>query len=216
LSNKIIPREALNEVHKLDLGDLGQVGTRATRVRADSAPSAEAPDPQMLARVREAAYREGIEIGRREAQSTNESERAELKALIAGMQELIRDFEQTLADEVLAMSLELAKQIVRQSLRIKPDLVVAVVREAVSSLAGLTEQTVLALNPADAVLVSKSLDSDTTLATLPWKIVEDAQIERGGCRLETASTEVDAGLETRWRRVLAALGRDDAWIDIAT
>ncbi len=216
MSNKIIPREALNEVRKLDLGDLGQAGIPATRVRADSTPSADVPDPRMLARVRDEAYREGMEIGRREAQSANESERAELKALIAGMQELIRDFEQTLADEVLAMSLELAKQIVRQSLRVKPDLVVAVVREAVSSLAGLTEHTVLALNPADAALVGKSLDSDTTLATLPWKIVEDAQIERGGCRLETASTEVDAGLETRWRRVLAALGRDDAWIDIAT
>jgi flagellar assembly protein FliH len=45
-------------------------------------------------------------------------------------------------------------------------------------------------------------------------VVEDPQIERGGCRLETPSTEIDATLETRWRRVIASLGRDDPWIEI--
>ena len=63
---------------------------------------------------------------------------------------------------------------------------------------------------------ARALEDDPALATLPWKIVEDAQIERGGCRLETPTTEVDATLETRWRRVVASLGRDDSWIDITT
>jgi flagellar assembly protein FliH len=46
--------------------------------------------------------------------------------------------------------------------------------------------------------------------------VEDILVERGGCRLDTATTEVDATLETRWRRIIGALGSDDPWIDITT
>ncbi len=172
--------------------------------------------PRSLRGEREQAYREGLAAGRQEAQAALAGERTELQALIAGVNELMHDFEQALAGDVLSVGLELAKQIVRTSLRLKPDLVMAVVREAISSLPGLSEQTVLLLNPADAALVRKGLQDDPSLATLPWKIVEDAQIERGGCRLETPTTEVDAVLETRWRRVVASLGRDDSWIDITT
>jgi flagellar assembly protein FliH len=78
----------------------------------------------------------------------------------------------------------------------------------------MSDQTVLLVHPADAALIRKAAEDDSALAALPWKIVEDAHIERGGCRLETPTTEVDATLETRWRRVLASLGRDDPWIDI--
>jgi flagellar assembly protein FliH len=209
LSSKIIPKEALAEVRKLDLTDL-VTGVKASAAGETAANAAE------LARVREQAYREGLVAGRQEAQTALAAERAELKALIAGVNELMHDFEQTLAGDVLSVGLELAKQIVRTSLRVKPELVQAVVREAISSLPGLSEQTVLLLNPADAALARKGLEDDPALATLPWKIVEDAQIERGGCRLETPTTEVDAALETRWRRVVASLGRDESWFDITT
>jgi flagellar assembly protein FliH len=209
LSSKIIPREALTEVRKLDLTDL-VTGAKASASGEAAANAAE------LARVREQAYREGLAAGRQEAQAALAGERAELKALIAGMNEVMHDFEQALAGDVLSVGLELAKQIVRTSLRLKPELVMAVVREAISSLPGLSEQTVLLLNPADAALVRNGLQDDPSHATLPWKIVEDAQIERGGCRLETPTTEVDAVLETRWRRVVASLGRDESWIDITT
>jgi flagellar assembly protein FliH len=92
--------------------------------------------------------------------------------------------------------------------------VLTVVREAVSSLTGVDAETTVHLHPDDAALLKAISRDDTALASLPWKIVEDARIERGGCRLETASAELDATLETRWRRVIAALGREDSWIDI--
>jgi len=99
---------------------------------------------------------------------------------------------------------------------LKPDLVLSVVKEAVASLPGVDQQTTIHLHPSDAALLRKVAESDKTLHELPWRIVEDVRVERGGCRLETATTEVDATLETRWRRIIAALGRDDPWIDITT
>jgi flagellar assembly protein FliH len=205
LSNKILPRDSAGAARKVDLGDLMQ---------GDAAPPHRVAPHADAEHAREQAYREGVEAGRQAAAAMIERQRAELEALIAGVNEMMQNFEQTLANDVLSISLELAKLIVRQSLRVKPEVVVAVVKEALASLPGLSEQAVLVLNPADAALLRRLADGDSALSAMPWKIVEDAQLERGGCKLETPSTEVDATLETRWRRLIASLGRDDAWIEI--
>jgi flagellar assembly protein FliH len=208
LSNRIIPRHHLSEVRKVDLGNVAQ---------ARSAPGRDADrasGQSELERVREEAYREGLDRGRNEARALSEQQRDALHALIADIDAQMQSFEQTLANEVLSMSLELAKLIVRHSVRVHPEIVLDVVKEAVANLPGIAEQTLIVLNPADAELFKQLAQGDAAFAALPWKIVEDAQMERGGCRLETPSTEIDATLETRWRRVIAALGRDDAWMEI--
>jgi flagellar assembly protein FliH len=215
LSNRIIPKERAATLRKVDLSGLsaGRIASPAPPAPSEREVDA-VRDRAEFFHARELARREGMEEGRREAAALLEGDRLALKALIAGMNEVMQDFEQSLANDVLSMSLELAKLIVRQALRVKPEAVVAVVREAVESLPGVSDQTVLLVHPADAVLIRMAAENDRALSELPWKIVEDEHMERGGCRLETPTTEVDATLETRWRRVLAALGRDDPWIDI--
>jgi flagellar assembly protein FliH len=208
LSNKVIPKEHVTRVSKVELGDLA--GAR----RASSAPGAPAPDTAALEQARARGYEQGLAEGRKRSEDALDADRAELKTLVAGVSELMRDFEQGLANDVLSLSLELAKLIVRTSLRVKPDLVIAVVREAVGGLPGVSEQTTLFVNPADAALLRELAPADPQFNALAWKLVEDPQLERGGCRIATPATEIDATLETRWRRVIASLGRDDAWIDI--
>ena len=215
MSSRIIPKESLTGLRKAELGDLGGANSHTRPAPARATPSATS-SAAALAQARDEGYREGLEAGRREGEAQVQNERAALSQLTNGLTELINDFEQGLANDVLAMSLELAKLIVRHSVKVKPDLVLSVVREAVGSLPGVDQQTTILLHPADAALLRKLADGDKTLGELPWKIIEDAQIERGGCRLETSTTEVDATLETRWRRIIAALGRDDPWIDITT
>lgn len=45
-----------------------------------------------------------------------------------------------------------------------------------------------------------------------WRIIEDPSITRGGCRIELGASEVDATLETRWRRVIEAIGVTEDWL----
>ena len=211
MSNRVIPKESLTGLRRVELGDFTG-SQRPEPVRQDAQPSSADP----LARAREEGYRQGLTEGSREAEARLELERGALKELTARMGQLLQDFEQGLADDVLSISLELAKLIVRHSVKVKPELVLPVLREAISTLPGVDERTTVRLHPADAHLLRKLAESDQTVATLPWRIVEDAQLERGGCVLDTATTEVDATLETRWRRVIAALGRDDLWVDVGT
>jgi flagellar assembly protein FliH len=212
LSNRIIPKEMVGgDLRKAKLDELS-LGERARRPEQAKPPAPSAGNE--LARVREEAYRQGVAAGRQEAALQAQAERAALKNVSDALNEMMQEFEQGLANDVLSMSLELTKLIVRHAIRVKPDLVLSVVREAVASLTGLDGSSTVHLNPADAALLRELAREDPALGALPWKIIEDTRIERGGCRLETATSEVDATLETRWRRVIAALGREDSWIDI--
>jgi flagellar assembly protein FliH len=195
---------------KASLDEFSSAG-RKVQLQKSSAP---AGDSRGLQQEREQAYRQGVIAGRQEAAAQVEAERAALNRLMSSFQELMHELEQGLANDVLSMSLELTKLIMRHAIRVQPDLVLSVVREAVASLTGFDGQTTIHLHPADATLLRDVARDDPLLSGLPWKIVDDISIERGGCRLETATTEVDATLETRWRRVIAALGREDSWIDI--
>jgi flagellar assembly protein FliH len=69
----------------------------------------------------------------------------------------------------------------------------------------------LQLNPADVELIRARIGDELQMAG--FSIVEDHRVEPGGCRISAANCEVDATLPARWRRVLAALGRDMAWSD---
>ena len=212
MSSRIIPKEMLSvQPRKAKLDEFSTTGRKVQLEKVRPAPAAE---DNALARAREEAYRQGMVAGRQETATHTDAERAALKQLCESFREMTQELEQGLANDVLSMSLELAKLIVRQSVRVKPDLVLSVIREAVSGLAGLDEYTTIHLHPNDAALLRGAAGEDPMFASLPWKIIDDAHIERGGCRLETATTEVDATLETRWRRVIAALGREDSWIDI--
>lgn len=168
-----------------------------------------------LERLRATAWEEGHAAGLAQGRAAGEREVAELRSLVASLRDLMGDFEQAMAADVLSLALEVARQMVRQALRVKPELVFAIIREAALSFPELAPQPRLVLNPADATLVREALAPEMRLEEIPWRIVEDAQVERGGCRFRNGASDIDATLENRWRRVVAALGRDDAWLDPA-
>ena len=68
--------------------------------------------------------------------------------------------------------------------------------------------------PLPASLVQWSrLHLGEQLAHNGWRIIEDGNITAGGCRVEAGASEVDATLETRWRRVLDAIGTSGEWLE---
>ena len=54
---------------------------------------------------------------------------------------------------------------------------------------------------------------DDELQKAGWRVADDAQLERGGCRIETASNQIDAATGSRWQRIAAALGKESEWLD---
>ena len=141
------------------------------------------------------------------------ADQAQLHALLPALATSAADHEQRLVDEVLDLALVLARQIVGEALAVRRDFILPVVSAALHQLPHSAQRTQLELNPADIRIVKTFLASEPTLPTCA--LIPDATIAPGGCRVETEQCSLDATTPTRWRRLLAALGRSDDWLEPA-
>lgn len=215
-SSKIIPkaRAGAAKAWRPEPVDRSHAGKDAGSTPAEKPPTAAQQLATEIARMREQARAEGYQEGMKQGLVAGAQQAAELAALVTNLRELMLDFEQGVANDVLSLALEVTKQMVRQSIRVKPDLVFAIIKEAAMSFPEIADNPRLILHPLDAELVRKAISPTLTVDELPWKLIDDPQMERGGCRFQTGSSEIDATLENRWRRIVSALGRDDAWLDL--
>jgi len=164
-----------------------------------------------LARLREAAraegYAEGVAAGRLEAELTC----GRMKQLAESFGNTLDNFDFRLADMVLELSLDVARQIVAGELAARPERVLDVINLAMKQMAETSREARLLLNPEDAALVRPHLEQVLDKSRL--RIVEDIRIVRGGCLIETSQGDLDATLPARWRQVVQVLGSNRNWID---
>ncbi|MDP1634823.1 MAG: flagellar assembly protein FliH [Gallionellaceae bacterium] len=150
---------------------------------------------------RNAGYAAGIKQARDEA--------TQLHALMQNLQTALNQFDEQMTQSLLDLSLEVAHQMVRETLQAKPEVILKIVSDAISALPHFNQNAHLTLHPDDAELVRKQMGEQ--LSHTGWKIFTDAQIRRGGCRVETSHSQVDATVEARWRRIVEAIGQDKSW-----
>lgn len=154
-----------------------------------------------------AGYTDGLAIGRAEA--ATELEHLQSIALTFG--NALSEADETIAGDVLELALQLARGMLRSALEVKPELIIPVVREAIGYLPVLQQPALLQLHPLDAELIRNAMGEE--LDKGGWRLVEDGQIARGGCKIDTASNQIDATAQTRWTRLTAALGKNNVeWL----
>lgn len=168
-----------------------------------------APTAADVAALRREARAQGFERGHAEGLAAAQEQLEAVNAQFSAMLDALRAPLDAIDDEVIArltdLAVRVARRLVRRELRTSPGEIVAVVREALAVLPmGLTDIR-LHLHPDDARLISETLAPPEGEAA--WRIVEDPVITRGGCRISSSTSQVDATVETRLARVInSALG----------
>lgn len=164
-----------------------------------------------LARLREAAraegYAEGVAAGRVEGEQAC----GRMKQMVESFSITLDNLDFRLADMVLELALDVARQVVAGELTARPERILDVVNLALKEMAETSREARLLLNPDDAALVRPHLDQ--VLDKNRLRIVEDVRIARGGCLIETAQGDLDATLPARWRQVVQVLGSNKNWIE---
>jgi flagellar assembly protein FliH len=154
-----------------------------------------------------AGYEEGLSLGRAEAAEELEH----LRQLATTFGDAVTQADEAISSDVLDLALHLARGMVRTAFDVKPDLIIPVVREAIDYLPNLQQPALLMLHPEDALIVRSSIGHE--LDKNGWRVVEDDSIARGGCRVDTASNQIDAQIGARWQRLTHALGKDLDWLE---
>lgn len=170
---------------------------------------------RMHEEARATGYQAGLEEGRRAAElaclEAAKEETQRFKMLTDNLQSAIDQVDQQVADELLELATEIARQVICGSIALKSDLLLPIIREAIAALPLHSAQLALRLNPLDAAQVRAQMGEQ--FSQTGTHIIEDAEISLGGCLVRAGPSEVDATIETRWRRVLEAIGADpQAWL----
>jgi flagellar assembly protein FliH len=153
------------------------------------------------------AYKEAFEQGLNEGREAGRAEvRAQVEKLEGMFYDLARPFEQLDGEverELLTLAMALARQIVRRELKADPTHIIGIVREAIAALPVAARDVRVHLHPEDAAVMRRNLAP--TESERAWQIVEDPVMPRGGCQVNTATSRIDARLETRLGAILSEL-----------
>lgn len=170
-------------------------------------PAVQLPTAEEVERIMQQARDEGTRAGYQEGQAKAKDEAARLGRAAGKLEAALKDLDSTVADELLALSLEVARLVVRSEITARPESLLTMIQEALGQLPH--QHAAIYLNPEDASLVRSYLGDQ--LAHAGHRIHEDPKLARGDCMLDAGGSHVDATVATRWRRVVEGLGLEDAW-----
>jgi flagellar assembly protein FliH len=179
---------------------------------------------QMLAQARAEGHAQGLELGRAQARQewqqrlddyvagAGRSSARRVDAVIEGLDSGFRQLQASMAQDLLQLACDIARQVVRQELRSQPQALLPVVREALDMLVTEGRPATIRLNPADFEALDEALRREHGAhSRIQW--LADAGVAVGGVKVESGGAEVDAGLDKRWHRAVAALGLVSTWYD---
>ena len=160
---------------------------------------------RQLEAIQEQAHREGFEQGRKEGHAAGERSFAErirqLEQLLAVLDKPFEVLDETVEQQLAQLAMIVARQLVRRELKAEPEQVIGVVRDALAALPVSARNIRLSLHPEDAVLVREALSLQQGEASI--QVVGDPVQARGGCRVLTENSQIDATVESRLNAIIA-------------
>ena len=190
---------------------LAQACAEAAEMREDAQVQAEA--------LREAAWQEGHHQGRTEAQAAVEAElrtawdarQATLRGELDGMVTQIAAAREALwarqEAEMVALALDIARQVVKTEVTQNPEVVRALLANAVRRITDKDNVRVrVSVSDAPRVKEMRQDLMEMMDGLRHLEIVDDRRVGEGGCVIETNAGTIDAKIETQLSEVARALG----------
>ena len=156
-------------------------------------------------------YRDGLVALESFKQSFASQTSHQIGQIVAALDTELGALEQQLASSVARVATELARQVVRGELSVRPALVAQVAREAVNTVLMSARQITVMVNPDDHALVASGCEE--ALSARGARLLSQPSIARGGCRVESDAGVIDARIHARWTQATHALGTGVQWDD---
>jgi len=219
---RFIPDEEIEAVEQWQFGAIDTAAQLlAAQVKAREVQAEEVHEELDRQQAYKDGFTAGLEHGKQQAQaevqlqmqafmSNQVQEAAEkLTQLFESAQKELQVAEQAMAQGVLALSCELARQMLRHELTINTEVVMPVLTEAIGLLGTEVKTAVVKMNPVDIAALGEQIQAD--FAGIHVSLRADADVLQGGCVVESAGTVVDGTVQKRWQRAVATLGLSGNW-----
>lgn len=146
-----------------------------------------------------AGHAQGLKAGEAQAKANIES----LAKLFKSLARPLEQIDDQVQQELVALAIAIARQIIRRELKLDPGHMVGIVRDALNHLPLANRTIQIRLHPDDATVVKELLSVDEKSEN--WKIIDDAALSRGDCRVVSETSQIDASLDKRLAAIAASL-----------
>lgn len=204
--SRFIPREELEGFAAWQPNAFGD--TRAAKgASTDAERSLQREAASAAARQEgyQAGYRDGLVALESFKQSFMQQMAAQIGRLVASFDSEFAALEDEMAQGVARIATAMARQVVRDELATRPELVATIAAEAVNTVLMTGRHIRVHVHPDDLALVKAG--AADALAARQARVVPDAAMTRGGVRIDSDLGTIDASLEGRWAQAAAALGQ---------
>ncbi len=178
---------------------------------------------------REEGHKQGLLEGQEEVQQILKR----FEQIIKFLTEPVEQVNLQVEEELLQLAMATAKQIIRREIHADPGQIIAVIKEGIAALPSGASKIKVFLHPADAEIArdnlklaaqqnsannsaSYSTNNSTNNSTSyneknndhdepVWRVIEEPVLTRGGCRIESESSRIDASIETRVAEIAAQI-----------
>ncbi|MGR0137200.1 MULTISPECIES: flagellar assembly protein FliH [Pseudomonas] len=166
-----------------------------------------------LESIRQEAYNEGFAAGekdgfrsttlkvRQEAEAALAVKLASLERLMGSLFEPIAEQDTQIEKAMVRLVEHMTRQVIQRELALDSSQIESVMRGALKLLPLGVGNVRLYINPQDFEQVKALRERHEET----WRIVEDAALQPGGCRVETEHSRIDATVETRISQIMAKL-----------
>ncbi|WIT11403.1 flagellar assembly protein FliH [Paucibacter sediminis] len=142
---------------------------------------------------------QGLALGRREALARFESLAAPVDALLRELKALQAEVQAAARKEVVELVEKVARQVIRCELTLQPAQLLALVDETLAGMPVARDGVEVFLNPEDL----RRLQDLAPERAEAWRLLPDATLASGECRLLAGGREADAGCAQRLAACMA-------------
>ena len=132
---------------------------------------------------------------------------AALEAIVGTLARPLEELDAQVENELTRLALTIAKHLVRRELKIDPAQIIGIIRHTVALLPLASRNIKVHLHPDDAAVVREKLAQPQ--GEQQWQLSEDPLMARGGCRVTSDNSSIDARFETAVAAALSGLLGDD-------
>ncbi|HET7266958.1 MAG TPA: FliH/SctL family protein [Rhodanobacteraceae bacterium] len=156
--------------------------------------------------ARHEGYEQGLAEGRRAAHGELQRKLQHLCGLCDALARPLEDVDTAVERQLAELAMLVARRVLQAELRLQPEHLLKVVRKAIAALPATAAGIDIHVHPQSAALLREGL---TESEERGWRIVEDAELAPGDCRIACADSRVDASIETRLTALVDAALDDD-------
>ncbi len=206
LSDTTMPsRKGTAAYERWELPDVGEQVSNKIGSRLPTAAEIESIQKQAYTEGHDRGYRDGYEKGLAKGETEVRQKAETFQELIQMLDTPLDELDELVIEQTAQLAMAVARQIIRRELHADPGQVVAVVRDALKALPVMARKIRVFLHPDDAVLVREVLSLHDDDDSQTWRIIEDPLLDRGGCKINSENSTIDASVEMRLQRVITGI-----------